>query len=175
MTAQTLTQDATPAANADGPVLLREDRGKVAILTLNRPKARNSLSESLLRALGAAIDDVAAARDIHAIVITGSPPVFCAGHDMREMTARRSDPDGGRAYFEALMRLCSSVMQKVVLSPKPVIAAVSGIATAAGCQLVASCDLAVCGASSRFATPGVNIGLAMSAASRRWRCCFWAS
>jgi enoyl-CoA hydratase/carnithine racemase len=146
-----------PAAGE--PVLLREQRGKVAILTLNRPKARNALSEALLRALGAAIDEIADAPGIHAIVLTGTPPAFCAGHDMREMTARRADPDGGRACFGELMRLCSSVMQKVVLSPKPVIAAVSGIATAAGCQLVASCDLAIAGESSRFATPGVNIGL----------------
>jgi enoyl-CoA hydratase/carnithine racemase len=143
----------------DAPILLREDRGRIAILTLNRPKARNSLSEALLHALGEAIDAIADAPGIHAIVITGASPAFCAGHDMREMTARRTDADGGRAYFDALMVLCSSVMQKVVRSPKPVIAAVNGIATAAGCQLVASCDLAVCGEGSRFATPGVNIGL----------------
>lgn len=149
----------TAPADTDAPVLLREDRGKVAVLTLNRPKARNSLSEALLRALGGALDEIAADSGIHAIVLTGAPPAFCAGHDMREMTARRADPDGGRAHFLELMTLCSSVMQKVVASPKPVIAAVSGIATAAGCQLVASCDLAVAGESSRFATPGVNIGL----------------
>jgi enoyl-CoA hydratase/carnithine racemase len=143
----------------DASVLLREDRGRIAILTLNRPKARNSLSDGLLLALGGAIDDISAAPGIHAVVITGAPPAFCAGHDMREMHARRSDPDGGRAYFEGLMTLCSAVMQKVVRSPKPVIAAVNGTATAAGCQLVASCDLAVAGESSRFATPGVNIGL----------------
>lgn len=146
----------TPGEEA---VLLREDRGKIAVLTLNRPKARNSLSEALLHALGATLDAVAAAPDIHAIVITGAPPAFCAGHDMREMTARRTDADGGRAYFQSLMRLCSDIMLKLALSPKPVIAAVSGIATAAGCQLVASCDLAVAGEGSRFATPGVNIGL----------------
>jgi enoyl-CoA hydratase/carnithine racemase len=148
-----------PPAEAGEPVLLRETRGKIAILTLNRPKARNSLSEPLLRALGAALDEIAQAGGVHAIVLTGAPPAFCAGHDMREMTARRADPDGGRAYFHELMTLCSCVMQKVVASPKPVIAAVSGSASAAGCQLVASCDLAVAGESSRFATPGVNIGL----------------
>ena len=147
------------SAEAGEPILLREMRGRVAILTLNRPKARNSLSEPLLRALGAALDEIAEAGSIHAIVLTGAAPAFCAGHDMREMTARRADSDGGRAYFHELMALCSSVMQKVVASPKPVVAAVSGIATAAGCQLVASCDLAVAGESSRFATPGVNIGL----------------
>jgi enoyl-CoA hydratase/carnithine racemase len=143
----------------DEPILRREDHGRIAILTLNRPKARNSLSESLLRALGSAIDEIGASPVIHAVIITGAPPAFCAGHDMREMTARRTDADGGRAYFESLMRLCSEVMQKVVRCPKPVIAAVSGIATAAGCQLVASCDLAVASESSQFSTPGVNIGL----------------
>ncbi len=143
----------------EAPVLLREDRGRIAILTLNRPGARNSLSEALLRALGAALDEIAAEPAIHAVVLTGTPPAFCAGHDLKELTARRADADGGHAYFGALMGLCSLVMQKVVRSPKPVIAAVNGIATAAGCQLVASCDLAVAGESSRFATPGVNIGL----------------
>jgi enoyl-CoA hydratase/carnithine racemase len=147
------------SAYADGPVLLREHRGNIALLTLNRPTARNSLSEALLVALGAALDEIAGDPSLRAVVVTGAPPAFCAGHDMREMHARRADADGGRAYFEALMRLCSSVMQKVVLCPKPVIAAVGGIATAAGCQLVASCDLAVSGEGSRFATPGVNIGL----------------
>lgn len=144
---------------AGAPVLLGERRGKVMLLTLNRPAARNSLSEALLHALGAAIDAAGADADCHAVVIAGAPPAFCAGHDLREMTARRADADGGRAYFEQLLTLCSRVMQGIVLCPKPVIAAVSGIATAAGCQLVASCDLAVAGESSRFATPGVNIGL----------------
>jgi enoyl-CoA hydratase/carnithine racemase len=159
MHAQPLPVDALAADAANAPILLREDRGKIAILTLNRPKARNSLSEALLHALAAALDDIGATPGIHVIVVTGAPPAFCAGHDMREMTARRTDADGGRAYFDGLMRLCSDIMQKVVRNPKPVIAAVNGIATAAGCQLVASCDLAVAGQSSRFATPGVNIGL----------------
>jgi enoyl-CoA hydratase/carnithine racemase len=152
-------QDFRSPAGSDEPVLHREDRGKIALLTLNRPKARNSLSEALLRSLGAALDEIGASPDIHAVVLTGAPPAFCAGHDLKEMTARRADADGGRAYFGGLMRLCSEMMQKVVRCPKPVIAAVDGIATAAGCQLVASCDLAVAGESSQFATPGVNIGL----------------
>lgn len=150
---------ASAEAAEDAPCLLREDRGRVALLTLNRPQSRNSLSEAMLTALLAAVEDIGAAKRISAIVIGAAPPAFCAGHDMREMTARRSDPDGGRAFFEMLMRLCSSVMQAIVQCPKPVIAAVSGAASAAGCQLVASCDLAVAGASARFATPGVNIGL----------------
>lgn len=141
------------------PCLLREDRGAIALLTLNRPKSRNSLSEPLLNELLGALRDIANSKAIKAIVLTGAPPVFCAGHDLREMTARRQDPDRGRAFFDHLMRLCSEVMQAVMTSPKPVIAAVNGVATAAGCQLVASCDLAVASSEARFATPGVHIGL----------------
>ncbi len=147
------------AAPEAPPCLLRENHGPVALLTLNRPQSRNSLSEELLNALGAALAEIAAAKSIRAIVLTGAAPAFCAGHDMREMTARRADADQGRAFFDRLMRLCSSVMQSVMSCPKPVIAAVNGAATAAGCQLVASCDLAVASSESQFATPGVNIGL----------------
>jgi len=92
-------------------------------------------------------------------VLTGHGPAFSAGHDLKEFNARRSDPDGGRAYFAHIMTLCSAVMQQIVHLPQPVIAAVQGTATAAGCQLVASCDLAIASAAARFATPGVNIGL----------------
>ena len=160
MSTKIATAGNASADTADGPpCLLREDRGRVALLTLNRPESRNSLSEPMLNALLAAIEDISAAERISAIVIAAAPPAFCAGHDMREMTSRRSDPDRGRAFFETLMRLCSSVMQAIVRCPKPVIAAVGGAASAAGCQLVASCDLAVAGESARFATPGVNIGL----------------
>jgi enoyl-CoA hydratase/carnithine racemase len=134
-------------------------RGAVALLTLNRPKSRNSLSEDMLRALLAAMDELAGAGRVSAIIIAAAPPAFCAGHDLREITTRRADPDHGRAFFEMLMILCSSVMQAIVRCPKPVIAAVQGTASAAGCQLVASCDLAVAGTSAGFATPGVNIGL----------------
>ena len=157
MTAQ--PQPFPSAADRGEPVLLREERGRITVLTLNRPQARNSLSEALLTALGAALDDIAADPGIHVAVLAGAPPAFCAGHDLRELTARRADADGGHAYFGGLMRLCSEVMQKIVRCPKPVVAAVNGVASAAGCQLVASCDLAVAGESSRFATPGVNIGL----------------
>ena len=96
---------------------------------------------------------------MRAVVIAANGPAFSAGHDMKEMTARRSDADGGQAYFRELMDRCSLMMQSIVRSPKPFIAAVEGVATAAGCQLVATCDLAVAGADARFATPGVNIGL----------------
>lgn len=141
------------------PVLLREDHGSIAVLTLNRPQSRNSLSKALLISLRDMLAELAASPAISVIVLTGAPPVFCAGHDLREMTARRQDPDRGRAFFRYLMGLCSEVMQAVTNCPKPVIAAVNGTATAAGCQLVASCDLAIASEQAKFATPGVNIGL----------------
>jgi enoyl-CoA hydratase/carnithine racemase len=140
-------------------LLLCETVDAIAILTLNRPGARNSLSEALLRALEAAFTKIAADRSVRAVVITANGPAFCAGHDLKELSARRSDPDGGRDYFAHIMKLCSAVMQQIVHLPQPVIAAVQGTATAAGCQLVASCDLAVASDAARFATPGVNIGL----------------
>jgi enoyl-CoA hydratase/carnithine racemase len=141
------------------PVLIEERRASIAILTLNRPQARNSLSGAMLSALQAAIDRISASADVRAVVITANGPAFSAGHDMKEMTARRSDVDGGLAYFSELMDRCSLMMQSIVRSPKPFIAAVEGVATAAGCQLVATCDLAVAGVDARFATPGVDIGL----------------
>ena len=140
--------------------LLRDqDKAGIATLTLNRPEARNSLSEGLLHALEAELTAIAADRSVRAVVLTGNGPAFSAGHDLKELSARRSDPDGGRVYFAHIMKLCSAVMQQIVRLPQPVIAAVQGTATAAGCQLVASCDLAVASAAARFATPGVNIGL----------------
>ncbi|MBN8957603.1 MAG: enoyl-CoA hydratase [Rhizobiales bacterium] len=140
-------------------VLLREDAEGIATLTLNRPRARNSLSEALLAALGEELANIAADRSIRTIIIRASGPVFSAGHDLKELTARRSDPDRGRAYFKQVMDACSAVMQMIVRVPQPVIASVEGVATAAGCQLVASCDLAVAAQDSRFQTPGVHIGL----------------
>lgn len=151
------TEQASAVASED--VLLTDVSDGIATLTLNRPGARNALSEPLLMALGAQLDAIAADRSIAAVIITGSPPAFCAGHDLREMTAARQQDDKGRKAFERLFALCSNVMQKIVTLPQPVIAAVEGIATAAGCQLVATCDLAVASTESRFATPGVHIGL----------------
>src|ERR1700684_300715 len=141
------------------PILLREQVGDVAILTLNRPDARNSLSESLIAALDAALREVHDDAGVRAVVIAANGPAFSAGHDMKELTARRSDADRGRAYFAEIMTACSTMMQTIVHLPKPVIAAVQGIATAAGCQLVASCDLAIASEAASFATPGVDIGL----------------
>jgi enoyl-CoA hydratase/carnithine racemase len=143
----------------DVPILLREMVGPVAVLTLNRSAARNSLSETLIAELHAALTAIGADGNVRAVVIAANGPAFSAGHDLKELTARRSDADGGRAYFAQLMNACSAMMQAIVHLPKPVVAAVQGIATAAGCQLVASCDLAVASEAASFATPGVDIGL----------------
>jgi enoyl-CoA hydratase/carnithine racemase len=141
------------------PVLARSDDGGVALLTLCRPEKRNPLSEALIAALTAELDAIAADASIRAVVIAAEGPVFCAGHDLKEMSARRKDPDRGRAYFADILERCAGMMNRIVNLPQPVIAAVEGVATAAGCQLVASCDLAVAGADARFCTPGVHIGL----------------
>jgi enoyl-CoA hydratase/carnithine racemase len=141
------------------PVECTRPEAGVLVLTLARPEARNSLSEAMLAALQQAVDAASADATVRAVVIAGRGPAFCAGHDLRELTDHRPDPDRGRAFTERLMHACSAFMQSLVRCPKPVIAAVEGIATAAGCQLVATCDLAVAGEKARFATPGVNIGL----------------
>jgi enoyl-CoA hydratase/carnithine racemase len=150
---------ASNAPSEQSAILLRETIGSVAVLTLNRPAARNSLSEALIAGLHQALTEIAAEKDVRALVIAANGPTFSAGHDMKEMTARRADPDRGRAYFAELMNACSAMMQAIVRLPKPVVAAVQGTATAAGCQLVASCDLAVASEAAGFATPGVDIGL----------------
>ena len=143
----------------DVPVLLRERDGDIAVLVLNRPQPRNSLSESLLQALSAALSEIKEDRSVRAVVLAANGPAFCAGHDLKELTTRRSDADGGRGFFRHIMTTCSAMMQQIVTLPQPVIACVQGAASAAGCQLVASCDLAVASTAARFATPGVDIGL----------------
>ncbi len=140
-------------------ILLREDQGAIALLTLNRPASRNSLSEDLIGALSAAFDAIAQDNNIRVVVIAANGPAFSAGHDLKELTARRCDADGGKAYFRHIMTSCSAMMQKIIALPQPVIAVVSGVATAAGCQLVATCDLAIASDNAKFATPGVDIGL----------------
>src|SRR5438874_10334460 len=140
-------------------ILLREDVESIAILTLNRPEARNSLSEALLAALVDAFTAIAQEPSVRAVVLAANGSAFSAGHDLKELKSHRSDSDRGRAYFKYIMEMCSTVMQQIVNLPQPVAAAVQGVATAAGCQLVASCDLAVASAAAKFATPGVNIGL----------------
>ena len=138
----------------DEPVLLETIEAGVLRLVLNRPGARNALSVGLMAALQQALGRAAADKACRVVVIAGAGPVFCAGHDLREL---RSDPS--RAAYERVFAQCSALMLQIVQLPKPVIAEVHGIATAAGCQLVATCDLAVAAADARFATPGVNIGL----------------
>ena len=150
---------AEAAADSSELILLREDKGSTAILTLNRPQARNSLSEAMLEGLTDALTAIAHDRAVRAVVIAANGPAFSAGHDLKELNARRQDDDRGRSYFKHIMGLCSTVMQQIVTLPQPVIAAVGATATAAGCQLVASCDLAVASHTAKFATPGVNIGL----------------
>ncbi|MDF0581737.1 enoyl-CoA hydratase [Bradyrhizobium yuanmingense] len=154
-----MSVQAARAPSPQPPILLREIVGSVAVLTLNRPAARNSLSEAMIGQLHASLNAIAEDKHIRAAVIAANGPAFSAGHDIKELTARRTDPDRGRAYFAQIMTACSAMMQAVVHLPKPVVAAVQGIATAAGCQLVASCDLAIASHEAKFATPGVDIGL----------------
>jgi enoyl-CoA hydratase/carnithine racemase len=135
-------------------LLLRRDSDAVAILTLNRPAARNALSLGLMEALDAELAVIAGDPAIRAVIIGGAGPAFCAGHDLREI---RASPT--REAYQQVFALCSRLMQRIVRLPKPVIARVHGVATAAGCQLVASADLAIAADTARFATPGVDIGL----------------
>jgi enoyl-CoA hydratase/carnithine racemase len=145
-------------AGAPSVLVTRPEKG-VTVLTLNRPKTRNSLSLAMLEALGAALRELSADAETHVLVLAAAGSQFCAGHDLKELTSHRGDPDGGRAFYDLTMRRCTEVMQAIVACPKPVIAAVEGVATAAGCQLVATCDLAVAAQTAWFCTPGVDIGL----------------
>jgi enoyl-CoA hydratase/carnithine racemase len=128
-------------------------------LTLHDPATRNSLSEAMMAELHAALEQAAADPAVRVIVLAATGPAFSSGHNLKEITARRSDKDKGASYFAALFDACARLMLQVVRNPKPVIAEVAGLASAAGCQLVASCDLAVAADTARFCTPGVNIGL----------------
>jgi enoyl-CoA hydratase/carnithine racemase len=154
-----MTGRAARISTPETSILSRETTGNIAVLTLNRPAARNSLSEAMIAHLHAALDEIAADKTIRALVIAANGTAFSAGHDLKELTAHRNDSDRGRAYFASIMNACSAMMQAIVHLPKPVVAAVQGVATAAGCQLVASCDLAVASEAATFATPGVDIGL----------------
>lgn len=141
-------------------MLLREldDRG-ILRLTLNDVRRRNALSEAMLTALGEAFAAADSDPSVRVVILAANGPAFCAGHDLKEMTAGRAAADRGRACFARVMEMCSATMQAIVNCPKPVIAEVSGVATAAGCQLVASCDLAIAADTAQFSTPGVHIGL----------------
>jgi enoyl-CoA hydratase/carnithine racemase len=140
-------------------LVLREDTGGVARLVMNAPGSLNALSDAMLAALRAAFTKLADDRSVKVVVLAGAGKAFCAGHDLKEMQAGRAAPDKGRAYFADLFARCAEVMQLIPTLPQPVIAEVQGIATAAGCQLVASCDMAVAAEGTRFGVNGVNIGL----------------
>lgn len=147
-------------ANTDDSILLEEFIGNgVYRLTLNDAKKRNALSEEMMAKLKSSLTDATNNKSIRVIIIAGNGPAFCSGHDLKQMTAGRDNDDQGLTYFKKVFASCSELMQMIVEHPKPIIAEVSGVAAAAGCQLVACCDLAVAGKSARFITPGVNIGL----------------
>ena len=141
-------------SNSVAKILLREDQGRVATLTMNRPAARNALSIELINCLQSELDAISSDASVKALILRGAGPAFCSGHDLKEM---RANP--GRAFIEQVFQACSRLMVSITTLPQPVIAQVHGSATAAGCQLVAACDLAICDDGTQFATPGVNIGL----------------
>ena len=145
---------------ATEPLLLRHEEGGVVTLTLNRPTQFNSLSQALMNELGAELDRIATDERVRAVIIAGAGKAFCAGHDLKEMRS-----DSSKAFQQQLFRQCSELMLKLVRLPQPVIARVHGIATAAGCQLVSMCDLAVASENARFAVSGVNLGLFCSTPS----------
>src|ERR1700744_3532201 len=150
----------TALHRAASPALFtREDDNGVVTVTLDTPNNLNALSLAMLEALIAELDAIASDDQARVLVLTGLGPALSAGHDLKEMQAHRNDCDRGRAYYVELFARCSSLMQAIVALPKPVIAAIEGVATAAGCQLVAACDLAVAGEKSRFGLSGVNFGL----------------
>lgn len=140
-------------------LITRENFDGVCRITLNVPARLNALSDAMIATLHAALDDVANARSIKAVIISGAGKAFCAGHDLKEIQAKRDAPDGGAAAFKDLFDRCAAMMARIQSLPQPVIAQVHGIATAAGCQLVATCDLAVADEGTRFGVNGVNIGL----------------
>jgi len=144
---------------ATPPLLISAHTGGVLRLILSRPDARNALSSDLVAALQAALDGAAADNATRVIVIAAEGPVFSSGHDLKELHAHHGDDDKGKAAYDSLFANCAKMMQAIVNNPKPVIAQVQGVAQAAGCQLVASCDIAVASTSARFSTPGVNVGL----------------
>ncbi|MEL6785425.1 MAG: enoyl-CoA hydratase-related protein, partial [Pseudomonadota bacterium] len=148
----------TPENLGDALVVAQQHEGGVLRLVLNNPPA-NTLSEAMIATLHGALDDAAENEDVRVVVIAANGHLFCAGHDLKELTPHRGDDDKGRAYFQKLMDDCAAMMQAIVNHPKPVIAEVNGLATAAGCQLVASCDLAIASEDATFCTPGVHIGL----------------
>jgi len=144
---------------AEPALVLDDQAAPIRTLRLNRPKARNALSLELMGALREAIKAAGAAKGTRVIIVAAEGPAFCAGHDLRELTALRGQTDGGKSAYVETFQVCAQLMQEIMACPIPVIAQVHGMATAAGCQLVATCDLAVASEDAQFATPGVNIGL----------------
>ena len=148
----------TPEVLDGTPLAIQKLEGGVLRLVLNNPPA-NTLSEEMLANLQSALDEAEQDAETRVIILAANGHLFCAGHDLKELTPHREDDDKGAAYFKTLMETCATVMQSIVNHPKPVIAEVNGLATAAGCQLVASCDLAIASEDATFCTPGVHIGL----------------
>jgi enoyl-CoA hydratase/carnithine racemase len=148
----------TPEVLDGTPLAIQKLEGGVLRLVLNNPPA-NTLSEEMLARLQSALDEAEQDAETRVIILAANGHLFCAGHDLKELTPHREDDDKGAAYFKTLMETCATVMQAIVNHPKPVIAEVNGLATAAGCQLVASCDLAIASEDATFCTPGVHIGL----------------
>ena len=140
-------------------ILERHDTGAVTRLVMNAPERLNALSDEMLAALHTSLDEIANDRSVRAVIISGNGKAFCAGHDLKQMTAGRQAEDGGKAYFKDLFDRCAAMMARVQSMPQPVIAQVHGIATAAGCQLVATCDMAIAAQGTKFGVNGVNIGL----------------
>ena len=140
-------------------ILERHDTGAVTRLVMNAPERLNALSDEMLAALHTSLDEIANDRSARAVIISGNGKAFCAGHDLKQMTAGRQAEDGGKAYFKDLFDRCTAMMARVQSMPQPVIAQVHGIATAAGCQLVATCDMAIAAQGTKFGVNGVNIGL----------------
>lgn len=153
------TVTSAPAATTE-KILLRQDELGITTLTLNRPKQYNALSEELLAALQSELEAIAGDASVRVVVIAGAGPAFCAGHDLKQMRATPT-----KAYYDRLFAQCSRMMMTLMTIPQPVIARVHGIATAAGCQLVAQCDLAVASDNARFAVSGINVGLFCSTPS----------
>src|SRR5579862_4517492 len=149
-----------PQAKSADPALVREDQDGIARLHMNRPRQLNALSEVLLGALQDELDRIATQREVRCVVLAGAGRAFCAGHDLGEMQGHRA-----RDYYESLFRRCSLLMRSIRSLPVPVIARIQGIATAAGCQLVGACDLAIAADTARFAVSGINVGLFCSTPS----------
>jgi len=146
-------------SNASDPIQQELSRDGILRLTMNDKKRRNALSEEMMAGLSESINQASTNNEVRVIVIAANGPAFCSGHDLKQMSAERNNADNGHQYFSEVFSMCSALMQLITNNPKPVIAEVSGIAAAAGCQLVACCDLAIASKSARFVTPGVNIGL----------------